>query len=546
MNNLKFLIPIACALLLAGCDNNTSTGKMTPRIPVYDSHGFPGHEHAAHKQEILDHQVIVKDGWLQPWMNYDTLLVWSMNFIIDGPQFEMPEGRLPGYIVTSSYGTYRAAYPDVLTEDGLYHDRRVVNNQGSNAYFAMKLFRYYYPYTGDIRALVPVKDFLDRMLMFPTPDDWAWPGMVRTQDNDDPDGIYLDERIETDKAAMVGVAYMDFATYTGDEKYKAMADHIAGLLLKNIKEGSERQSPLPFRVNMRTGEAEDAYTSDMIFVVEFFDKILAADTSLDKAEVKAKRDLVFNWVMEYPVKNGLWSGYFEDIDSESLSNMNQFAPMETARYLLNNPDACKDYKQVVLDLLAFVKGRFGGTVRYGGVSICEQDVCFFEMSSHAARYGSVLARWAAETRCEQAKKEALATLALAEYSACNHTSKGNISVNSVGIEWYGIWYSDSYFDYLPHYLEGMAAWPEIIPEGTDHIFSTTCMLKDVEYAPCSVKYTALEENGTERIKLSFKPKVLSGGKPLPKSCWKVGKYRGCDNILTIKRKGVTDIEIVND
>ncbi|MBR5034480.1 MAG: hypothetical protein IKX71_04160 [Bacteroidales bacterium] len=544
MRPFRFLIPIACVLVLAGCNNNTSTGKMTPRIPVYDSHGFPGHEHAAHKQEILDHQVFVKDGWLQPWMNYDTLLVWSMNFIIDGPQFEMPEGRLPGYIVTSSYGTYRAAYPDVLTEDGLYHDRRVVNNQGSNAYFAMKLFRYYYPYTGDIRALVPVKDFLDRMLMFPTPDDWAWPGMVRTQDNDDPDGIYLDERIETDKAAMVGVAYMDFATFTGEEKYQAMADHIAELLIKNIKEGSERESPLPFRVNMRTGEAEDAYTSDMIFVVEFFDKILAADTSLDKALVKAKRDLIFNWVMEYPVKNGLWSGYFEDIDSESLSNMNQFAPMETARYLLNNPETCKEYKQVVLDLLAFVKGRFGGTVRYGGVSICEQDVCFFEMSSHAARYGSVLARWAAETRCEQAKKEALATLALAEYSACNHTSKGNISVNSVGIEWYGIWYSDSYFDYLPHYLEGMAAWPEIIPEGTDHIFSTTCMLKDVEYAPGSVKYTALEPNGTERLKLSFEPKVLSGGKPLPKSCWKVGKYRGCDNILTINRKDVTDIEIV--
>ena len=546
MKKTLFLIPLACVLVLAGCKQSATTPKMTPRIPVYDSNGFPGHEHSAHKQEILDHQVIVKDGWLQPWLNYDSLLVWSMNFIIDGPQFDMPEGRLPGYIVTSSYGTYRAAYPEVLTEDGLYHDRRVVNNQGSNAYFAMKLFRYYYPYTGDIRAMVPVKDFLDRMLMFPTPDDWAWPGMVRTQDNDDPDGIYLDERIETDKAAMVGVAYMDFATFTGEEKYQAMADHIADLLMKHLKEGSERESPLPFRVNMRTGESEDAYTSDMIFVVEFFDKILASDTSLDKAFVKAKRDMVFKWVMDYPVKNGLWSGYFEDIDSESLSNMNQFAPMDPARYLLNNPDACKDYKQIVLDLLAFVKGRFGGTVRYGGVSICEQDVCFFEMSSHAARYGSVLARWAAETRCEQAKNEALATLALAEYSACNHTSKGNISVNSVGIEWKGIWYSDSYFDYLPHYLEGMAAWPEIIPEGTDHIFSTTCMLKDVQYGPGSVKYTALEADGTERLKLSFKPKVLSGGKPLPKSQWKVGKYRGCDNILTINRKGATDIEIVSE
>ena len=70
---------------------------------------------------------------------------------------------------------------------------------------------------------------------------------------------YLDERIEPDKAAMVGVAYMDYATFTGEEKYQAMADHIADLLMKNIKEGSEKVSPLPFRVNMRTGESEDAY-----------------------------------------------------------------------------------------------------------------------------------------------------------------------------------------------------------------------------------------------------------------------------------------------
>jgi hypothetical protein len=46
------------------------------------------------------------------------------------------------------------------------------------------------------------------------------------------------------------------------------------------------------------------------------------------------------------------------------------------------------------------------------------------------------------------------------------------------------------------------------------------------------------------LKLSFEPKVLSAGKPLPRSCWKFGKYRGCDNILTINRKDVADIEIV--
>ena len=543
MKILRLLAPIACILVAAGCKNSTTTTVMTPRIPVYNSQGVPGPEDADNILELFEHPVTLKDGWLQPWMNYDTLLVWSMNFLMDGPKVDTPDGVLPGYLATASYEKWAMVFPEVLTEDRIWRGNMIPNNQGSNVYFAMKLFRYYYPYTGDIRALEPVKNFLDRMLMFLTPDDWAWPGMVRTQDNDDPDGIWLDERLEPDKAGMTGIAFMDYAKYSGEEKYFAMAEHIADLLLKHIKDGSQKVSPLPFRVNMRTGETEDPYTADMIFVVEFFDKMLACDTSLDKADLKAKRDLVFNWIMDYPMKTGLWSGYFEDVP-ERPYNINQFSPMETARYLLDNPGVRADYKQIVLDLLAFVKGRFGGTVRYGGVSVSEQDVCFYEMGSHTARYGSVLARWAGETGCEQAKKEALATLALAEYIAYNKTSKGNISVNSVGFYWAGIWNSDCYFDYLPHFLEGMAAWPEIIPEGTDHIFSTTSMLKDVEYAPGSIKYTAIEPDGTERIKLSFRPKVLSGGKPLAKSAWSFGTWNDCDNILTINRKDVTDIEIV--
>ena len=147
MKKSIFLIPLACVLVLAGCQSNSTTVKMTPRIPVYNSQGLPGPEHSRGHQTILDHEVVVKDGWLQPWLDYDSLMVWSMNFLIDGPLFDMPEGLLPGYIVTSSFGTYRGAYVDVLPEDRIYRERRVVNNQGSNAYFAMKLFRYYYPYT---------------------------------------------------------------------------------------------------------------------------------------------------------------------------------------------------------------------------------------------------------------------------------------------------------------------------------------------------------------------------------------------------------------
>ena len=534
MKLLRILIPAACILAVAGCSGKKGNpgAELSPRLRTFNSQGLPGPENSEWAQTILDRRIVVKDGIIQPWLNYDSMLVYSMNFLKRCELLDTPDGPKPAYLVTSKFN-----------EDGTYPEGRNRNNQGGNAYFGMKLFRYYYPYFGDIEALRPVKDLLDRMADFLTPGDWAWPGMVRTQDNDNPDGIYLDERIETDKAAMAAIAYFDYAEFTGEQKYKALAEHISSLLLACTGEGDAENSPLPFRINMRTGGIEEHYSSDMIFVVELYDKLLGMDTALDKTDIKAKRDLVLKWIKDYPMRNSLWSGYFEDVEL-ALNNVNQFAPMETARYFLNNPSANPELEQDVLDLLAFVKGRFGGTVRFGGTSICEQDVCFIEMSSHTARYASVLARWAALTGNQAAKDEALATFALAEYSSYNKYSKGDVAINSTGLGYPKCWFSDSYFDYLPHYFEGMAAWPEMIPEGSDHIFSTTCMLKDVAYGPGSVKYSALEPDGTERIKLSFTPKVLSGGKELPKSMWSFGKWRDCEGILTINRKGIKDIEII--
>ena len=75
MRTFRFLIPIACVLVLAGCKQNASTSQLFPRISVYNSQGIPGPEDKDHLQDIFGHPVVVKNGWLQPWMNYDTLLV---------------------------------------------------------------------------------------------------------------------------------------------------------------------------------------------------------------------------------------------------------------------------------------------------------------------------------------------------------------------------------------------------------------------------------------------------------------------------------------
>ncbi|MBQ4306393.1 MAG: hypothetical protein II764_05185, partial [Bacteroidales bacterium] len=197
MKLLRILIPAACILAVAGCSGKKGNpgAELSPRLRTFNSQGLPGPENSEWAQTILDRRIVVKDGIIQPWLNYDSMLVYSMNFLKRCELLDTPDGPKPAYLVTSKFN-----------EDGTYPEGRNRNNQGGNAYFGMKLFRYYYPYFGDIDALRPVRDLLDRMADFLTPDDWAWPGMVRTQDNDNPDGIYLDERIETDKAAMAAIA----------------------------------------------------------------------------------------------------------------------------------------------------------------------------------------------------------------------------------------------------------------------------------------------------------------------------------------------------
>jgi hypothetical protein len=248
------------------------------------------------------------------------------------------------------------------------------------------------------------------------------------------------------------------------------------------------------------------------------------------------------WIMDYPMKNHFWSGYYEDVIS-NYSNLNQQIPLETARYILNHPESDPDYKKHIPALISWVENRFGQVKHYGATSIKEQDGCFKEMSSHTARYASVVAKWFGVCLDENVREEARASFALATYSAYNKNSKDQISINYTGIEYIRPWFSDSYWDYMPHYFDGFAEMPEMLPENEDHIFYSSSVITDVKYCPCNIYYTTSDNYGTERIKLSFEPKVYVNGKPLTKKYWHFGEFRGVKNILIIERKGMNQIVI---
>jgi hypothetical protein len=478
---------------------------------------------------LCDHEVVLdKDGRLLPWTSYDHVIRGSMNFIERCPTTPSKFGDDPWYLVTSK-----------LTEKAEF--KRNQNCQGSHAYWSVETVTRYYAYSGDTESIEPVRKILDRVLYYHTPADWAWPNVPRTQDNS-PDGEYTDSTSEPDKMSMVGVAYIKFYKFTGEKKYIEGARAIAKTIAGHISEGDAKHSPLPFRVNLKSGEVLDPYTAHMVSPVLLFDELIRLGETGD-GQYETLRDRLWKWVLAYPVVNHEWTGYYEDVRHDVV-NKNQQSPMETARFMLRRPELDPDYRRHVPELLAWVKDRFGKTKQHGATSIREQDRCNYEMSSHTGRYASIRAKWFGVSGDPKDREEARASFAACTYSAYSKFSKDDVSVNYVGIGYVNPWFIDSYFDYLTHFLEGMAEMPEMAPADADHLIGSDSIIQKIKYRPGQIEYTTFEPSGNEILRITFKPQtVTADGKPLLEKDWTYGEYRGVPGVLRIHRQSAREIAI---
>ena len=250
-------------------------------------------------EKLCDHEVVLdKGGRLLPWTSFDNILKGSMNYIKTCPTTPTKFGDDPWYLVTSKL-TAKAEF------------MRNQNCQGSHCYWGVETLTRYYPYSGDEETIKPIRLILDRVLYYHTPADWAWPNVPRTQDNS-PDGEYTDVTSEADKISMVGVAYIKFYKLTGEEKYREAARGIARTIAGHVAEGDAKTSPLPFRVNLKDGRTLDPYTAHMVAPVVLFDEMIRLGET-ENGVYQAKRDLLWKWVLTYPIRNNEWTGYYEDV-----------------------------------------------------------------------------------------------------------------------------------------------------------------------------------------------------------------------------------------
>ncbi|GIL24274.1 MAG: hypothetical protein BroJett042_27870 [Bacteroidota bacterium] len=389
----------------------------------------------------------------------------------------------------------------------------------------------YMVYSGDMSYVSIVRKMLDYQIENgTTPATWPWAsvpyasadpgetvyrGSVRwAKDNMRGEGLH---GIEPDKVGELGYAYLRFYEVTLEDKYLAAAIQCADALAANVRDVVPRgstteefsigKSPWPFRVNAQTDVVISDYCSNVIEPIKLFDELLRLQKRLNLAEQKVAayskaRTIAWDWLYSKagPIATGIWSGYFEDIPNDhGLANRNQVSPMETARYLIRNPNLDPNIKKTVPYLLNFVSTAF----RTDGLkAIKEQTWCYEPMGSHTARYASVCALWYDFTKDPYWKKEAYDFFNVATYMTDAN------GVVRVGPTWAGSWFSDGYGDYIRHFLEGLYAVPEWVTDG-DRLLGSSSVIQSVQYSATQVSYKTFDNTSAEKLKMQAKPKAVT-------------------------------------
>ena len=435
----------------------------------------------------------------------------------------------------------------------------------------------YHAYSGDAGVLDRVREMLDHHITrgSTTPTD-AWSRVpYASADAEDPnyrgatdtryqfgdkylgrgDGVGF---LEPDKVGELGLAYLRFYQVTLERKYLDAARRCADALARHIRPGDKSHSPWPFRVDARTGrKAREEYTANTIGPIMLLDEMIRIKQG-DVDAYRAARKVAWAWLMRYPVQNNVWTQYFEDIYiyPDYRTNINQYSPLETARYLLMNPDRDPEWRRHAKGMIDWAQARFAQDsttmaglrekgIQWGAEAISEQINDMDKMSSHTARYASVLALWYERTGDEAARERAFRSFNWATYS-CNRDGLVKTSLD----EGTGYWFSDGYGDYMRHFLRGMASVPEWAPSDQDHLLRSSSIVRSITYGPKQIVYRTFHANGEELLKLRRAPTaVRAGDVSLPrlkvlekdKSCYTVKPVPRGGFVIRIHRQGKGDV-----
>jgi len=493
-------------------------------------------------ERLLWHEVRLDAGgkllsWVESDAPYDRVIrnAWRM--------FETLPVQTNGL---RTYFTYPTFYGPNDPSHSLFSGRPWVHHPAGLFAMLTDSAILYHAYSGDRIVLDRVRDMLDHTLACgTTAADDAWTLVPYScADAGDPvyrgatDTIYCDQEghsscgrgdgvgfLEPDKVGELGYAYLQFYEVTLERKYLRAAIRCADALARHVRAGDQSHSPWPFRVDAKTGtKIREEYTANTIGPIRLFDELIRLKLGNKPAWHRA-RDLAWAWLMNYPVQNQVWTQYFEDvlIYPDYRTNLNQYSPLETARYLMLHPELDPHAREHAHRILDWVTGFFaadsttmGGVpekgVQWGAEVISEQVNDMDKMSSHTARYASVCALWYELSGDSDFRERAFRSFNWATYS-----SRENGLVKTSVDEGTGYWFSDGYGDYMRHFLRGMASVPEWAPANESNLLASSSVVRSVRYSEREIDYVTFEKSAGDVLKLTCAPPaVRAGSRALPR------------------------------
>lgn len=447
------------------------------------------------------------DGSILPWFSadkgksYDTVMMLVWNF---WKNMETDSNGLKYYM------NHQVWRPE--------HDMRGLGGDQIN--MALSSWGLLYAYTGYPDIIENMKyladTYLDRSLSDPS-DKWPYlPYPYNTEvhsgkfDGDMRNGKGI---TQPDKAGSFGYELINLFKITGEQKYLDAATKIAGTLAENIIEGDSLKSPLPFRVNAKTGETGSLfdnmgsgkkvkpalYTSNWTATMMLFEELAKLDP-VKKDVYEKSFNSFLEWMKEYPLKNNKWGPFFEDIPGWSDTQTNAIS---FAMFILQYRNLFPSWKENVRGIIDWTYRELGNHEyeKFKVTVMNEQTVYRVPGNSHSSRQASVELMYGVLSGDTSFTENAIRTLNWATYTVASDGRNRYIRDD--------IWLTDGYGDYVRHYLRAMAAMPELAPADKNRLLGSSSVVRSVKYLADRIEYITWDDSANEILHLISKPKSLT-------------------------------------
>lgn len=345
-------------------------------------------------------------GSLLPLQSYDETIRRGMAFMLDdhlkwfkGPAETLVDEQgmtqMP-WVYYSNLQHNGAPFPGSI-------DRFVSYPAGQHA-LLIRTFIRYWRYAKDARALAQAVKLADWNIAHSTPGEWAYGNLPHSTFQEKKPGGFKDKTgLMPDKAAMMALAYLQLHEATHETRFLQAAEAIGKTL-------SKRQRPngtWPFRVDPKTEAVIEEYTSSVIYAVMLFDSL---DKRNGNHHYQARRDQTWQWLLNGPIKNKDFRGFYEDIQ-ESAWNRSNYDCLDTIRYLLANRIDTNGYLDLAKELNAWVERVFLDKIKgfEPAEGIREQLACNFVMGVHSLNWAAVLFDLSKATGDKKMRQRAMQT-----------------------------------------------------------------------------------------------------------------------------------------